>query len=254
MSLLYVFAASPMEGKPVEKLAVPPEPGSPGRYGPNQVMLTITGMGPRNAEKKADAVLRLAPGESPAAKPDAVLVVGLCGGLTEALQEGRFVTYSECRSTKSSDPVLSCSPTISATLLELLEASDLGCERVVGITSSRIATTKLERFALAERGATAVDMESYPILKAASSAGIPAAVLRVVSDTVGPDLPDFNFALNEAGGLDGRKALRVALMAPLRTARLLAANRRAVQRLEKALEIVLKAPFFGDGPSGSPSD
>ncbi|MEJ2082326.1 MAG: hypothetical protein P8Y94_09155 [Acidobacteriota bacterium] len=101
MSLVYVFAASPMEGKPVEKLAMPPDPGSPGRCGPNQVMLAVTGMGPKNAEKKAEAFLGLVPGESAAARPDAVLVVGLCGGLTESLQEGRFVTYSECRSTKS---------------------------------------------------------------------------------------------------------------------------------------------------------
>ena len=136
MSLVYVFAASPMEGKPVEKLSVPPEPGSPGRCGPNEVVLAVTGMGPKNAEKKAEAVLRWAPGESPAAKPDAVLVVGMCGGLTESIQEGRFVTYSECRSTKSSDPVLACSPTISTAIFELLEVSDLGCEQVVGIPSS----------------------------------------------------------------------------------------------------------------------
>ncbi|MFZ0429330.1 MAG: hypothetical protein WAO20_14515 [Acidobacteriota bacterium] len=79
MSLVYVFAASPTEGKPVEKVAVPPKPGSPGRCGPNQVMLTITGMEPNNAEKKAEAVLGSAPGESPAARPEAVLVVGLWG-------------------------------------------------------------------------------------------------------------------------------------------------------------------------------
>ncbi|MEJ2147356.1 MAG: hypothetical protein P8020_19715 [Acidobacteriota bacterium] len=101
MSLVYVFAASPMEGKPVEKLATPPEPGSPGRCGPNEVVLAITGMGPKNAQKKAEAVLGLTPNQPRATRPDAVLVVGLCGGLTESLREGRFVTYSECRSTKS---------------------------------------------------------------------------------------------------------------------------------------------------------
>ena len=52
------------------------------------------------------------------------------------------------------------------------------------------------------------------------------------------------WATADAGGLDGRKALRVALGSPVRTARLLAANKRAMQRLGKALEIVLKAPCF----------
>ncbi len=52
MSLVYVFAASPMEGKPVEKLAVPPEPGSPGRCGPNQVILAVTGMDRKTQRRK----------------------------------------------------------------------------------------------------------------------------------------------------------------------------------------------------------
>jgi hypothetical protein len=89
-----------------------------------------------------------------------------------------------------------------------------------------------------------VDMESYSILGAAATAGVPAAVLRVVSDSMDRNLPDFNRALNDTGGLDGRKALRVALGSPLTTARLLAANRRAMQGLTKALEVVLKARCF----------
>jgi hypothetical protein len=50
--------------------------------------------------------------------------------------------------------------------------------------------------------------------------------------------------LDASGGLDGRKALKVALGSPVRTARLIAANRRAIRSLSKALEIVVKAPCF----------
>jgi hypothetical protein len=57
-------------------------------------------------------------------------------------------------------------------------------------------------------------------------------------------LPNFNRALNDTGGIDGRKALRVALGSPWRTAKLLVANRRAMQELSKALEIILKADCF----------
>jgi hypothetical protein len=87
-------------------------------------------------------------------------------------------------------------------------------------------------------------MESYSILEAAAGAGIPAAVLRIVADSVDRVLPNLNLALDHAGGLDSRKALRVALGSPIRTARLLAANKRAMERLTKALEVVLKAPYF----------
>ena len=97
---------------------------------------------------------------------------------------------------------------------------------------------------MAESGAAVVDMESYSILEAAAGAGIPVAVLRVVSDSIDRVLPNLNRALNDAGGLDGRRALRVALGSPVRTLRLMAANKRAMQGLTKALEIVLKAPCF----------
>ena len=113
---------------------------------------------------------------------------------------------------------------------------DVGRRRVV-----RHERPWRERLALARCGAAVVDMESYSIVEAASSAGVPAMVLRVVSDSLDRDLPDFNRALSDAGALDGRKALKVALGSPLQTAKLLAANRRAMQHLSKALQIVLTA-------------
>jgi len=115
----------------------------------------------------------------------------------------------------------------------------------VGITSPRIATTPAEKRELAARsGAAVVDMESYSILQTAAIAGIPAAVIRVVSDSSEWQLPDLNRALNDSGALDGWKALKVALGSPLSTLRLLAANRRAMQTLAKALDILLKTDCF----------
>jgi hypothetical protein len=87
-------------------------------------------------------------------------------------------------------------------------------------------------------------MESYSILETAATAGVPAAILRVVADSLDRVLPDLNRALDDTGGLDGRKALRIALGSPVRTAKLLVANKRAMQHLTKALEIVLKSPCF----------
>jgi len=67
----------------------------------------------------------------------------------------------------------------------------------------------------------------------------------VVSDSVDRSLPDLNRALNESGGLDNRKALGVALRSPVAIFKLLAANKRAMQRLAGPLEIVLKGSCFG---------
>ena len=239
MSLIYVFAASSMEGQPVRRIGVPSDSNSILRCGPNDVVLITGGMGPINARIKTDAALRSAP-----AKPDAVLNIGLCGALTPSLPEGRIVSYTDCRSTQAAKPLLRCSEKIVNAMADLLKSSSVFCDPVVGITSQQIATTRAERSALANLGAAVVDMESYAILESAASAGTPAAVLRVVSDSVDRILPDFNCALNENGALDGRKALKVALGSPLRTAKLLAANRRAMQQLAKALQIVLKSRCF----------
>jgi len=239
MSLIYVFAASSMEGQPVRRIGVPSDSNSILRCGPNDVVLITGGMGPINARIKTDAALRSAP-----AKPDAVLNIGLCGALTPSLPEGRIVSYTDCRSTQAAKPLLRCSEKIVNAMADLLKSSSVFRDPVVGITSQQIATTRAERSALANLGAAVVDMESYAILESAASAGTPAAVLRVVSDSVDRVLPDFNRALNENGALDGRKALKVALGSPLRTAKLLAANRRAMQQLAKALEIVLKSRCF----------
>lgn len=248
MSLVYVFAASPFEAKPVRKIAASTAaPGSssvPLRCGPNEVLLVIGGMGPKDAQKKAEVALGPTSQASASPKADAVLVIGLCGGLTASLPEGRIVAYTDCLSTDSSKPPLRCSQPLIDSLVSLLASSSIVCDRVVGVTSARIATTRDERLSLARRGAAVVDMESYSIVEAASSAGVPAIVLRVVSDSLDRDLPDFNRALNDDGALDGRKALKVALGSPLQTAKLLAANRRAMQHLAKALEIVLTAECF----------
>jgi nucleoside phosphorylase len=224
MSRILVFAASDMEAQSVRKIA-----------GPNELVLVISGMGPGNARSKAEAVL--GSGE----KPDAIVVVGLSGGLTPSVAEGTIVAYTECRASEPGKPSLRCSKTVTDTLMTALMAANIRCEWVVGITSARIATTREERHNLSKSGAAVVDMETYPIVSVAEEFGIPVVVLRVVSDSIDRELPDFNRALNEAGGLDGRKALKVALGSPLKTVKLLAANKRAMQRLAPALEVVLTA-------------
>ena len=240
MSLVYVFAASSVEAQPVRRIGVPSGTNSILRCGPNDVVLITGGMGPINARIKADTALRSSDGVT----PDAVLSIGLCGGLTGSLAEGRIVGYTECRSTQAEKPLLRCSEKITDSMATLLKSSNILCDRVAAITSPQIAATPAQRTALAKLGAAVVDMETYSILEAAAAAGMPAAVLRVVSDSVDRVLPDFNRALDESGAIDGRKALRVAMGSPLRTAKLLAANRRAMQQLARALDIVLKNPCF----------
>jgi nucleoside phosphorylase len=227
MSCLYIFAATEMEARPLRKIAG------------NDVVLITGGMGPKNARSKAETAL--AGNER---KPGAVLIIGLCGGLISSLPEGRIVTYTECLTTEAGKSPHRCAHTIADSIAATLKSSGISCDSVVGITSPRIATTPDERATLAKSGAAVVDMETYSILDVAAMAGIPAAAVRVVADAVDRTLPDFNKALNESGGLNGWKALQIALASPLTTAKLLSSNRRAMQRLTEALEIALKKGSF----------
>jgi len=255
MPLVYVFAASKMEAQPLLVLAA--QNGTSGQgsavsliieHGNDRFAVIITGMGTRNAEAKAEGALG-APGtggsQPVAEKPDAVLVIGLCGGLTEGLCEQRIVAYTECLSTSPNKaPPLQCSPVLTDGIIRRLQHAGITVDRVAGITSPRIATTKADRLALAKSGAAAVDMESYPIVSAAAQAGVPVVVLRVVSDSLDTEMPDFNRALNAQGALDGRRALWIAFGSPLQTLRLLGSNKRAIERLKPAVKLILESDCF----------
>ena len=114
---------------------------------------------------------------------------------------------------------------------------------MIGITSPQIAITRDDKLGLARAGAQVVDMESYAILFAARQAGVPATVVRVVSDSLDRKLPDLNPALNADGSINKGRALRIMLGSPLLTARAIAANNRAARHLAKALSVVLSADF-----------
>jgi len=255
MGSVCVFAASKMEGQPVAEMAPPgiAPTAADGivtfQYAANQVTLIVSGMGPKKAMAAAQSLLNANENQigrtSTALKSDAVLVIGLCGGLTESLSEGRIVTYTNCLSADPTKPPIEPSPQIANRMIQLLASSNIPCDKVAGLTSPQIATNREHRRRLAQTGAAVVDMESYAVLAAAARAGVPAAVLRVVSDSVDRELPDLNRALNDDGALDGRKALGVAIGSPLRTLRLLAANKRAMQKLSDALRIVLPSDCFG---------
>src|SRR5215813_3615482 len=101
MSLVYIFAASAMEVEPVRKIVAATDSHSPAHCGANDVVFVVSGMGPLNAKNKAMATLVSGAQGSVVSTPDAVLIIGLCGGLTESLPEGGLVVYTACRSTDS---------------------------------------------------------------------------------------------------------------------------------------------------------
>jgi nucleoside phosphorylase len=248
--LVYIFASSKMEAKPVLALArknVPVQRGLADRVevGENRFAVIITGMGTGSAQASADAALAADGARPPTQKPDAILVIGLCGGLTGAMREGQIVAYTQCFSTQES-PAIRCSEALTDTITGILEKHRINCDAVTGITSPRFACNRSEKLALARTGVSVMDMESYQILSAAARVGIPASVLRVVCDPLEIDMPDFNPALDAKCGLILSRAMWIALASPLATWRLFSSSQRAMARLTAAAKLILQSDCFGN--------
>ena len=247
MSLIYAFAASKTEGHSVEKLMNrhenDPSSVNAGRIGTNDVVLFITGIGPKKASSSASTALLSAKPttmtQSASRRPDAVLVVGMCGSLTSSIGEGEIIVYSQCLSSESKSSTVHPTATLVEHIISLLNAKAVSTRSAVGISTARIATTKSEKLDLAKSGAKVVDMESYEIVAAALQARLPVAVIRVVSDSLDRQIPDFNLALEDNGEINSLKLLKVGLGSPILTAKAYMASREALQKLSNALEIVL---------------
>jgi hypothetical protein len=113
-----------------------------------------------------------------------------------------------------------------------------------------VAVTAADKAALRARtGADAVEMESGEILRACRAAGVPAAVVRVISDAADDELPlDFNTLVTPGGRLDGlRLALAVAAR-PWRIPGLVRLGGRSVRAAERLAEVLAALLARPDAP------
>ena len=253
MSRIFVLAAAKTEADPLARLLGVPRWDSGSHAGPitvgaNQLEFFITGMGPKQAADRAAQILSHGRdarplGDQHGEKPDVAIVIGFCGSLMASLTESAIVVYSGCLSTKNGGRTCPCASELSGEVTALLNAQNVACRSVLGITSPRVACTKDDKLGLAGTGAQVVDMETYEVLSAAHKFGVPAIVVRVVSDSLDRKLPDFNRALNPDGSVNNGMALRVMLGSPLLTVRAYLASTRAARHLAHALGPVLSSDF-----------
>ncbi len=214
-----------------------PAQATRGQIGTNDLVLVITGMGPKRARSAASAALL---------NSDTSSKSSMCGGLSQSLAETDVVVYTDCLSTDSNQGRQQCSRQVTDRLASLLHSRNLPCTRVTLITATRVATRPKEKAGLAQTGAEAVDMESYEIISAAALAGVPSAVVRVVSDSVDRKMPNFNRAMTPDGRTNPYMAAAVCLIHPIATARLFSISRRTIQRLGQVAEIIFAADCYSD--------
>ncbi len=171
-----------------------------------------------------------------------LLLVGLCGSLTQGLSVGDRVLYRSCidGSVPQSVPDLGCDPSLLQTLQDCLSPSAIA---VTGLMCDRMVHLAAEKETLAQRyGAEAIDMEGYAFLQALQSIdGIALGMLRVVSDDAQHDVPDLAAAMTETGELKPLALASSMIRQPRRALRLIRGSLLGLKQLEAAV-----AQLFGE--------
>jgi len=189
---------------------------------------------------------------------DALIIVGLAGGLDPKLRVGDAVLYDLCYDARAIDfsrrerPVheeissIAGDEILSAFLFEALTRSGYFSVRALiqapGITVGRIITEAKEKLALhVNYGAAAVDMETYGAFAVCARLDLPAAALRVISDEARHNIPDFNRAYDADGRTHGWRMFAALTARPFATFRLLLTIRRALRSLKANLRAAMSA-------------
>jgi nucleoside phosphorylase len=163
----------------------------------------ISGMGKRNAARTLDRALA-------AAAPDLVFTCGFAGGLNPGLPTSTVVFEAD-------EPF----PYTTRLSAAGAVASRFCCVDRVAVTPTDKA--ELRR----QTGADAVEMESGVIRNACSERGIPAATVRVISDSADESLPlDFGALMTPDDRIDFGKLAFALARSPSKIPKLLRFQRR----------------------------
>jgi hypothetical protein len=173
-----------------------------------ELLVLECGMGPARAAALLPHLERAA--------PEALWLVGWCGGLRDELHVGDVVLGEATLRGMGGDAVRIDHPPPQA-LVDWLGAwaAGRGWRGIVApvLTSPRVLERAAEKRAVAAGGAAAVEMEAAPLARWATEQGVPFRHVRVVLDPLGSDLPpeelhDHNARGDESGGYTWRAVLR----------------------------------------------
>lgn len=181
---------------------------------------------------------------------DALLVLGLAGGLRPWLKPGDTVIYDRCLKaanfkenpfTREENASIACDSRLVLNLVQTIKQQ--GIQEIVvgaGITVDEVIADPLEKQRLGDRSdALAVDMESFALLRVARQAGIPAGAVRVISDDATTEMPDFSRAMTPAGHIRPWAMARITGERPLVMARFLRTVRPALAAFKVAARATL---------------
>jgi len=158
-----------------------------------------------------------------------ILIVGLCGSLTDVHSVGDSVLVESCKNLNRS--LLHLNSNLTATIQQ-----KLSLKTVAGVTSDRIITQTQEKLALAqEYNAMIVEMEGYGYISKLQQRKMSVAMLRVVSDDADGNIPDLNSAIDDRGNLKTLPMAIAMLKQPLAAIRLIKGSLTGLKALEQIM-------------------
>ncbi len=167
--------------------------------------------------------------------PQRVLIMGLCGSLSQQYSVGDAVLYQDCCNLNRE--YLNLEPELTKLIHHKLPLN-----LVTGLTSDRPICLAAQKRKLAQQYAVeAVDMEGYGYIKELQRQGISVAMLRVVSDDLTGNIPNLSSAIDDDGNLKFLSLAIAFLRQPIAAIRLIKGSLTGLQKLQ---QITTKLSIF----------
>jgi nucleoside phosphorylase len=161
-----------------------------------------------------------------------VLIMGLCGSLSDAYAVGDSVVVKSC--VDLDHHCIDLDAELTAVIQRKLSKSSIEIDLVTALTSDRIITQAATKGILAqEYAASIVEMEGSSYVRVLTSQGISVAMVRVVSDDLRGDIPDLNQAINSQGDLQTFSLAIALIKQPIAAIRLIRGSLTGLKALEE---------------------
>ncbi|MEH1811821.1 MAG: phosphorylase [Nostoc sp.] len=165
-----------------------------------------------------------------------VLIMGICGSLSDRYTVGDIVLYQDCVYQGKQQE---CDRTFTAQLHSSISEK---VSLVKSMTSDRLIWSASEKRHLGETlAADVVDMEGFTALEFFNAAGVSVAMLRVVSDDCQHNIPDLTPAINSDGSLNPFPLAIAMLRQPFAATRLIRGSLTALKVLEQVTNLLFSS-------------
>ncbi|MEH2075791.1 MAG: phosphorylase [Nostoc sp.] len=169
-----------------------------------------------------------------------VLIMGICGSLSDRYTVGDIVLYQDCVYQEKRQE---CDRTFTTQLHSYLPEK---VSLVKSLTSDRVIWSATEKRHLGETlAADVVDMEGFTALEFFNATGVAVAMVRVVSDNCQHDIPDLTSAINSDGSLNPFPLAMGMLRQPLAATRLIRGSLTALKTLEQVTNLLFSGNQLG---------